>query len=97
MEKRVLAFSSESFIHSRCVDSLNISSQIRSRLSRRLLSEGDRTLGYTNVFGIFSPLPNEPVEKVTFLKTAPSAESKIGIYFLSSKVFTILGAMFVFS
>jgi hypothetical protein len=40
---------------------------------------------------------NEPVEKVTFLKTAPSAESKIGIYFLSSKVFTILGAMFVFS
>jgi len=39
---------------------------------------------------------NEPVEKVTFLKTASSAGSKIGNYFLSSKVFTILGAMFLF-
>jgi hypothetical protein len=48
-------------------------------------------------FIIAKPAHNEPVEKVTFLKTAPSAESKIGIYFLSSKVFTILGAMFVFS
>jgi hypothetical protein len=36
-------------------------------------------------------LPNEPVEKVTFLKTGSSAGSKIGNYFLSSKVFTILG------
>jgi hypothetical protein len=39
---------------------------------------------------------NEPVEKVTFLKTASSAGSKIGNYFLSPKVFTILGAMFLF-
>jgi len=36
--------------------------------------------------------PNEPVEKVTFLKSAFSARSKIEIYFLSSKVFMILGA-----
>jgi len=42
-------------------------------------------------------LPNQPVEKVTFLETAASAGSKIGKYFLSSKVFTILGAMFAFS
>jgi hypothetical protein len=41
-------------------------------------------------------LPNEPVEKVTFLKNASSAESKMGNYFLSSKVFPILGAMFLF-
>jgi len=41
--------------------------------------------------------PNEPVEKVTFLKTASSVGSKIGSYFLPSKVFTILGEMFVFS
>jgi len=41
--------------------------------------------------------PNEPVEKVTFLKTASSAGSKIGNYFLSSKVFTIFGAMSMFS
>jgi hypothetical protein len=41
-------------------------------------------------------LRNEPVEKVTFLKTASSAGSKIGNYFLSSKVFTILGAIFLF-
>jgi hypothetical protein len=40
---------------------------------------------------------NEPVEKVVFLKTASSARSTIGNYFLSSKGFTILGAMFVFS
>ena len=40
---------------------------------------------------------NEPVEKVAFLKTACSTGSKIGNYFLSSKAFTILGAMFVFS
>jgi len=40
---------------------------------------------------------NEPVEKVTFLKTASSAGSKIGNYFLPSKVFTILGEMFAFS
>jgi hypothetical protein len=40
--------------------------------------------------------PNEPVEKVTLLKTASSAGSKIGSYFLSSKVFTTLGAMFLF-
>jgi hypothetical protein len=40
--------------------------------------------------------PNEPVEKVTLKKTASSAESKIGNYFLSSKVFTILWAMFLF-
>jgi len=45
----------------------------------------------------FSYWPNEPVEKVTFLKTASSAGSKIGNYFLSSKVFPILGAMFLFS
>jgi hypothetical protein len=32
--------------------------------------------------------PNEPVEKVTFLKTASSAGSKIGNdHFLSSRVF----------
>ncbi len=42
-------------------------------------------------------LTNEPVEKVTFLKSASSAGSKIENYFLSSKGFTILGAMFVFS
>jgi len=30
---------------------------------------------------------NEPVEKVTLLKAASSAESKIGNYFLSWKVF----------
>jgi hypothetical protein len=48
------------------------------------------------LFGYRQTPRNEPVEKVTFLKTAPSAESRIGIYFLSSKVFTILGAMFVF-
>jgi len=41
--------------------------------------------------------PNEPVEKVTFLKTASSAGSKIENYFLSSKVFPILGTMLVFS
>jgi len=40
---------------------------------------------------------NEPVEKVIFLKSVFSAGSKVGSYFLSSKVFTILGAMFVFS
>jgi hypothetical protein len=39
---------------------------------------------------------NEPVEKVTFLKTALLLDQKIGDYFLSSKVFTILGAMFLF-
>jgi transcriptional regulator with XRE-family HTH domain len=47
--------------------------------------------------GFRKKVPKEPVEKVTFLKTASSAESKIGIYFLSSKVFTILGARFLFS
>jgi hypothetical protein len=31
-------------------------------------------------------MPNEPVEKVTFLKTASSAGSKIGNYFLSLKM-----------
>jgi hypothetical protein len=41
-------------------------------------------------------MANEPVEKVTFLKTASSAGSKIGNYFLSSKVFAILGAVFLF-
>jgi hypothetical protein len=30
-------------------------------------------------------MPNEPVEKVTFFKTASSAGSKIGNYFLSLK------------
>jgi hypothetical protein len=40
---------------------------------------------------------NEPVEKVTFLKTASSAGSKIENCFLSSKVFPILGTMLVFS
>jgi hypothetical protein len=40
---------------------------------------------------------NEAVEKVTFLKTASSPESKIGNYFLSSKVFAILGARTPFS
>ena len=44
-----------------------------------------------------SHCPNEPVEKVTFLKTASSAGSKIENYFLPSKVFPILGEMFVFS
>jgi hypothetical protein len=41
--------------------------------------------------------PNEPVEKVTFLKTASSVGPIIGNYFLSSKVFTILGTMSLFS
>jgi len=41
--------------------------------------------------------PNEPVEKVTFLKTVSSAGSKIGNYSLSSKDFTILGVMSLFS
>jgi hypothetical protein len=36
--------------------------------------------------------PNEPVEKVTFLKTASSAGSKIRNYFLSSKVLAIFSA-----
>jgi len=31
--------------------------------------------------------PNEPVEKVSFLKTASSAGLKIGNYFLPSKVY----------
>jgi hypothetical protein len=31
-------------------------------------------------------MPNEPVEKVTFLKTGSSGGSKMGNYFLSSKV-----------
>jgi hypothetical protein len=39
---------------------------------------------------------SEPVDKVTFLRTASSAESKIGNYCLSSKVITILAAMFLF-
>jgi GTPase involved in cell partitioning and DNA repair len=42
-------------------------------------------------------MPNEPVGKVTFLKTVSSAGSKIGNYFLPPKVFTILDEMFVFS
>jgi hypothetical protein len=46
---------------------------------------------------ISAKAPNEPVEKVTFLKTASSAGSKIENYFLSSKVFTILSAMSIFS
>jgi len=46
---------------------------------------------------IFFFTSNEPVEKFTFLKIASSAGSKIGNYFLPSKVFTILGEMFVFS
>jgi hypothetical protein len=33
---------------------------------------------------------NEPVEKVTFLKTGLFAGSKIGNYFLSSKVFGLV-------
>jgi hypothetical protein len=41
--------------------------------------------------------PNEPAGKVTFLKTASPVGAKTGNYFLSSKVFPILGAMFVFS
>jgi len=41
-------------------------------------------------------LPNEPVEKVGFLKSTSSARSKIGNYFPSSKMFTILGAMSLF-
>jgi hypothetical protein len=51
------------------------------------------------VLNIYSgiTLPNEPIGEVTFLKNASSAGSKIGNYFLSSKVLTILGAMFVFS
>jgi len=39
---------------------------------------------------------NEPVEKVTFLKSASSAGPKVGNCFLPSKVFTIRGAMSVF-
>jgi len=46
---------------------------------------------------VLARAPNEAVEKVTFLKTASSAGSKIGNYVLSSKVFTILGVMFLFS
>ena len=34
-----------------------------------------------------SLMPNEPVEKVSFAKTASSAGSKIGNYFLSLMVF----------
>jgi hypothetical protein len=40
--------------------------------------------------------PYEPVEKVAFLKTASSAGSKIGNYFLLSKVLAILGARTLF-
>jgi hypothetical protein len=40
---------------------------------------------------------NEPVEKVTFLKTPSSTESKTGNYFPPSKVFAILDEMFVVS
>jgi hypothetical protein len=43
-----------------------------------------------------SVMHNEPVEKVTYLKTTSSAGSKIGNYFLSSKVFMIPAAMFLF-
>ena len=49
------------------------------------------------VFASLFYKPNEPVEKVTFLKTASSAGSKIENYFLPSKVLRILGAMFLFS
>jgi hypothetical protein len=42
-------------------------------------------------------MPNEPEEKVTFLKTASSAGLKIENYFLSSKVSPILSATFLFS
>ena len=43
--------------------------------------------------GAYAMPANEPVEKVFFLKSAPSAGLKIRNYrFLSSKVFTILGA-----
>jgi len=45
---------------------------------------------------VFIVWGNEPVEKVSFLKRTPSAGSKIGNYDFSSKVFTILGAMFLF-
>jgi GTPase involved in cell partitioning and DNA repair len=45
---------------------------------------------------VFIVWGNESVEKVTFLKNASSAESKIGNYDFSSKVFTILGVMFLF-
>jgi len=41
-------------------------------------------------------LPNEPVEKVGFSKGAPSAGTKIESQFLSSKVFPILHAIFLF-
>jgi hypothetical protein len=40
--------------------------------------------------------PDSPFEKGTFLKTVSSAGSKTGNYFLSSKVFTILGAISLF-
>jgi hypothetical protein len=47
---------------------------------------------------MFPPfVPDEPVEKVTFLKSASSVRAIIGNYFLTSKVFTILGAIFVFA
>jgi hypothetical protein len=55
------------------------------------ISENSESLAY------LSFPHNEPVEKVTFLKTASSIGLKIGNYFLSSKAFTILSAMFLFS
>jgi hypothetical protein len=39
---------------------------------------------------------NEPVEKVGFLKSTSSAKSKIGNYFHSAEIFTILAAMLLF-
>jgi hypothetical protein len=41
-------------------------------------------------------MANEPVEKVGFLKSTSSARSKIGNYFHSAEIFTILAAMLLF-
>jgi len=46
---------------------------------------------------VISPHAQRACRKGHFFKNASSAGSKIGSYFLSSKVFTILGAMSLFS
>jgi hypothetical protein len=68
----------------------------RDKLSGSLATPGYDTSFVPSVLGALQALHNEPVEKVTFLKTASSAGSKIGNYFLPSRVCPILGAMFSF-
>jgi len=60
---------------------------------RKSSNPGEQYVSFTR---FHSFVPNEPVEKVTFLKNASSAGSKIGNCFLSSKVFTTRGTMSVF-